>query len=594
MPFSNVSAVEATHEANQRALSANLAAAHPDANLTCKLIYEIAQRLDGVSHRSRRQMFEIILPWLRQQKLSKLKPEQLTDHVKMLLFLTNKYLSDYPTEMEHLWDAVAHGAPDNSERILASLIDIGRSKHNSQYLLQAKRACVYLGRAEPDAAIRALVQFQPEAAVAPAAPVASPPVEPTGRNRSVSESSVTPTPRGDIDQAGLTKGTKIESDFMLLMETLDTRQGGKGDEDGSHSPTISVSDSRKKKKPAAESEDMDDADAGSSDDSDTDSMDIDVGLVTGRAAAARGAAHPFDEIVPSLVSDWDLSVDQFRVVFLAQLSYEISLEFRAHLALLFHFIVLQLDHQIQLVCDPCRLILLNLVEQLVVQPLQNARSKGPLDPQQLAALMEGHALLSYLHGKANQQFWANEDTSLKSMQPHSSIELTRLVQSLRVAFDEERSLPADWAAESLRWAVRSSALHTACRSYQVYRALSPALTKQSVTDLLSSLLRALVASRTHQHQLGLVSEMLLTLRTVVSDLSSHKLLLYPQLFWCAVAVLHTDFEAHYSLALKIVDHIIASLDFRDQYIQNIYDASIPRGTIYAQLFFVLHGPHAFA
>lgn len=541
-------------------------------------------------------MFEILFPWLHQQRLQKLKEQQLLDHVKMLLFLTHKYLGDHPNEVERLWIAVAQGTPSNTERILHALIMIGRQKHNAQYLLQAKRACVYLGRAEPDAAVRALVKFEPAMASVPS----SSRLPPSQFAESMSDSSLTPivyqksvisgssaggADVGVIEQAQ--RSTKIESDFQQLMENLEAptshtvRKSSRPLGWDESTPTRLASGSR-----LSSAADPALTTARSGDGSESSDSSVDMSLALLPEMMRRGDSHPFDEIVPSLSSEWDLTVEQFRLVFLTQLSYEISQEFRVHLPVILHFIILQLDHPQLLVYEHCRLMLTNLLELLVVQPLQSARTKHNLDPQQQAAFIEGQNILAYLQGKIGQQFWANEDTSLKLMQPQSSVELSHLVQSLRIAFDEERSLPVEWAVVALRWATTTGSSHVACRSYQVFRALHPTLSKSAVSESLDALLRALVSSRSQPLHLGVVTELLLTLNAAVHEMNAQKLLLYPQLFWGAIAMLHTDFEQHYNLALSIVTHISCALDFRDPYVQNVFEASVPRGICshYSHLF----------
>lgn len=274
---------EAASESNQKVLASYLSAAHSDAGLTSKLLDEVMLRMDLVGHRGRRQFLELSLPWLRSQKLSKLRPATLMAQAKSMLHLTHLYVGDYPVEVERMWQALSQGHQTNTALMLDTFIALGQEKHNSQFLVHAKRACMLLGRADPDAAIRALMRFEPDLRAKPApAPLALTPTD---------------SPRGTLLRES-SHGSPIESDFQALLANLEN-------------PARRVS--------AAEVAPPSSEATSTPSDSESDELTLDLGLQQG------SGLHPFDELIPTLSSDWALSVEQFRLVLLCQLSFEVRL-----------------------------------------------------------------------------------------------------------------------------------------------------------------------------------------------------------------------------------------------------------------------------
>jgi len=101
-----------------------------------------------------------------------------------------------------------------------------------------------------------------------------------------------------------------------------------------------------------------------------------------------------------------------------------------------------------------------------------------------------------------------------------------------------------WSA--LSWAVNCQIYHLSSRSFQIYRALRPTITREAQNDLLECLLRSLSQARSNpRDSLPLTLEILVTLQSLVRAMPASKLILFPQIFWAAVALLHTDYDQHY-------------------------------------------------
>lgn len=109
-----------------------------------------------------------------------------------------------------------------------------------------------------------------------------------------------------------------------------------------------------------------------------------------------------------------------------------------------------------------------------------------------------------------------------------------------------------------------------CRSYQLYRALGSGYSREAIIDVLRALGRAL-----KEEAQSLVLEILFTLQVIVYGLDSHKLILFTQIFWGAVALLYSSYELYFSEAATLLSKLISRIDFADQSVQNVFRASIP-------------------
>lgn len=94
--------------------------------------------------------------------------------------------------------------------------------------------------------------------------------------------------------------------------------------------------------------------------------------------------------------------------------------------------------------------------------------------------------------------------------------------------------------------------------------------------MLESLL-ARISDRTPEN-LSTSLEVLLTLQVIVDTLDTAKLWLYPQIFWSAIALLHSDFEQEYHQAIKLLTKIVTRFKgFSDIAAQNVFLTYNPKG-----------------
>ena len=130
-----------------------------------------------------------------------------------------------------------------------------------------------------------------------------------------------------------------------------------------------------------------------------------------------------------------------------------------------------------------------------------------------------------------------------------------------------------WGEEALKWSLECASRHMAGRSMQIFRALRPAVTPDKCVALLRCLHRCL--SHPSPPVLGAVQELLLTMQVMVEGMAAEKMILYPQMFWGCVALLHTDLVHVYTHALLLLGKVVERLNFADATAENVLLSSMP-------------------
>ncbi|KVI08969.1 Armadillo-type fold [Cynara cardunculus var. scolymus] len=258
------------------------------------------------------------------------------------------------------------------------------------------------------------------------------------------------------------------------------------------------------------------------------------------------------------------------LILLAEIAYENDEDFREHLPLLFHVTFVSMDSSEDIVLEHCQQLLVNLLYSLAGRHLElyNVENSDGENRQQVASLIK------YVQSKRGSMMWENEDPTLVKIELPSAALLSALVQSMVDAIFFQGDLRETWGAEALKWAMECTSRHLSCRSHQIYRALRPRVTNDACVSLLWCLHRCL--ANPVPSVLGFVMEILLTLQVMVENMEPEKVILYPQLFWGCVAMMHTDFVHVYCQVLELFSRVIDRLSFRDKTTENVLLSSMPR------------------
>ncbi|KAK3019133.1 hypothetical protein RJ639_002864 [Escallonia herrerae] len=258
------------------------------------------------------------------------------------------------------------------------------------------------------------------------------------------------------------------------------------------------------------------------------------------------------------------------LILLAEIAYENDEDFREHLPLLFHVTFVSMDSSEDIVLEHCQHLLVNLLYSLAGRHLElyEVENSDGENKQQVVSLIK------YVQSKRGSMMWENEDPTVVRTELPSAALLSALVQSMVDAIFFQGDLRETWGAEALKWAMECTSRHLACRSHQIYRSLRPRVTSDASVSLLRCIHRCL--GNPVPAVLGFIMEILLTLQVMVENMEPEKVILYPQLFWGCVALMHTDFVHVYCQVLELFSRVIDRLSFRDRTTENVLLSSMPR------------------
>ncbi|KAL4581927.1 hypothetical protein LXL04_006461 [Taraxacum kok-saghyz] len=590
----------------QYKLSCKLAKDHPE--LSQLLCEEIMQRqLDAVDIIAQHQVLTCMEPWIENLNFWKLKDSGWSERLlKSLYYVTWRHGDQFPDEIEKLWRTIA-SKPRNIRPVLDFLITKGIEDCDSNasaeisgafatYFSVAKRVSLYLARICPQGTIDHLVyqlaQRMLEDSLEPLRPTANKTGggEPNGYVLEFSQTSAVAQMAAVLDNQPhmsplLVRGS-LDGPLRNTSGSLTWRTGRSvsgpltpmapemnivpvtGGRSGQlipalvnmSGPLMGVRSSTGSMRSRHVSRDSGDYLI------DTPNSEID-------GVHAPGGTHGVNakELHSALQGhQHSLTHADIALILLAEIAYENDEDFREHLPLLFHVTFVSMDSSEDIVLEHCQHLLVNLLYSLAGRHLElyEVENNDGENKQQVVSLIK------YVQSKRGSMMWENEDPTLVKIELPSAALLSALVQSMVDAIFFQGDLRETWGAEALKWAMECTSRHLSCRSHQIYRALRPAVTNDACVSLLRCLHRCL--ANPVPSVLGFVMEILLTLQVMVENMEPEKVILYPQLFWGCVAIMHTDFVHVYCQVLELFARVIDRLSFRDRTTENVLLSSMPR------------------
>ncbi|ERN09549.1 protein furry homolog-like [Amborella trichopoda] len=586
----------------QYKLSAKLAKDHPE--LSEQLCEEIMQRqLDAVDNIVHHQVLTCMAPWIENLNFLALLESGWSERLlKSLYYVTWRHGDQFPDEIEKLWCTIA-SKPKNIIPVLDFLIARGIEECDSNpsaeiggafatYFSVAKRVSLYLARVCPQLTIDHLVyelaQRMLEESVEPVRPTS----RLDGGSSVVLEFSQGPTQvaqladpqphmspllvRSSLEVGPLRNasgslswrtvtGRSISGPLNSMAEVVAvTGRSGQllasavtaGPMMNMSGPLMGVRSSTGSLRSHHVSRDSGDyfIETPNSIDEPAAAPVVSAGELQ---SALQGHQH------------W-LSRADIALILLAEIAYENDEDFRGHLPLLFHVALVSMDSSEDIVLKHCQHLLVNLLYSLAGRHLElyDVDHGDGEHKRQVASLIK------YVQSKRGGTMWENEDATLARPELPSAALLSALVLGMVDAIFFQGDLRELWGVEALKWAMECTSRHLACRSHQIYRALRPAVSSDTCVSLLRCLHRCL--GNPVPPVLGFAMEILMTLQVMVESMEPEKVILYPQLFWGCVALMHTDFVHIYAQALGLFARVIDRLSFRDRTTENVLLSSMPR------------------
>lgn len=154
-------------------------------------------------------------------------------------------------------------------------------------------------------------------------------------------------------------------------------------------------------------------------------------------------------------------------------------------------------------------------------------------------------------------FWASSPRGVED----TTTKMKKLCQSVTsILLPSIPSLVQEWAELALQWGTRCPVREMACRSFQLFRALSPDVQPYMLAGMMDRLSN-MVSDPSPANQ-TFAKEILLTLIEMPKLAYLRKTSL-PQLFWCASACLSTSVEKEFLLAVDMMDAVIQAIELDD-------------------------------
>jgi hypothetical protein len=125
---------------------------------------------------------------------------------------------------------------------------------------------------------------------------------------------------------------------------------------------------------------------------------------TSKENVADYFSNAFSALMPVQRNGPTIGRGHLALILLAELSYEVGTEFRQHLPVILQLVFLGFDNPQPPVYEHSRILLLNLVHSLVVEP-------ADLADLSTAAHAEALDLVDFLKSKESKPLWANEGNS---------------------------------------------------------------------------------------------------------------------------------------------------------------------------------------
>jgi Cell morphogenesis C-terminal/Cell morphogenesis central region len=238
---------------------------------------------------------------------------------------------------------------------------------------------------------------------------------------------------------------------------------------------------------------------------------------------------------------------------------------------LIHAVLVLWDHYTVSVQEQAREMLIHLIHELVTSKIG--------DSALAAKKNQIERLVDAIRRNETNVIWSYEDNNGKedddggSRVPASMMNLSKeVVELFSMAYKNFNDL---WAKEALLWASSCPVRHLACRSFQVFRCISVTLDLRMLADMLARLSNTIADEQTDYQTFSM--EILTTLKVIISDLESHDVLRYSQLFWTTCACLNTIHEREFSESLGMLEKLLDCLDMSDPtVVKTLMDAQPPK------------------
>ncbi|KAL1411204.1 Cell morphogenesis protein PAG1 [Vanrija albida] len=159
-------------------------------------------------------------------------------------------------------------------------------------------------------------------------------------------------------------------------------------------------------------------------------------------------------------------------------------------------------------------------------------------------------------------FWKTDDTGEGDTLFHAPAKMSTLVAKILGILQQlQPKLRKQWGSLALNWATSCTVRHLACRSFQVFRILSPSVNPRMLSDVLARLSSTIASPQAEIQAFN--TEVMHTFASIVQSLTASEIRSYPQIFWCSMACLTTPYEAEFNEVVDLLSHVLDKTNLAD-------------------------------
>lgn len=240
-------------------------------------------------------------------------------------------------------------------------------------------------------------------------------------------------------------------------------------------------------------------------------------------------------------------------------------ELMKRLPTMLHVALIHADNSGAPLREQCQAVLFQVLRAWIAVPTgMDQVESARLAEQKLYALDKARSTM----------FWKAEETGGPAAAFLAPPKMTTLIMKiLGILLPLHPRLKQQWGELALSWATSCPIRHLACRSFQVFRILSPQLSPEMVSDTLARLSSTISSSSLEIQAFNL--EVIRTFAAVTQSLTSSEMQQYPQIFWCAVACLTTPSENEYLEVVELLSHVLDKTNLSDPAVLSVLRAHKP-------------------
>ena len=259
------------------------------------------------------------------------------------------------------------------------------------------------------------------------------------------------------------------------------------------------------------------------------------------------------ELLPAQSKLVAFTTGQLALIFIVDLLAEPAPWITTHLPLLLQVAFVQIDSHISIVYEAAKNLLLNISLNFLC--LEN------LDPTIKTKL---RSFIDDLRGRDYKSLWSYDINSRnKGTVSRAPRQMERLVSEVvaLMSLGPDSDLRQLWGKSAMQWATSCPVRHLACRSFQVFRCLTPMMDQEMLASMLVRLSNTISDNSEDREVIqGFSLEVLSTLNSIIGQMDEARLLMYPQLFWVTVASLNTIHEREFLEVLPMLESLLTKID----------------------------------